>query len=356
LKILHLITTIERGGAENQLLTLVKEQIKIGHFVIVVPLKGQTELLDQFREAKCLVDLSILNRNFVNQLIRFKRILGSVRPDIIHAHLPQAELVGALCKGNTPLIVSRHNAENFAPRINKYFSKVLSRYVQSRAKAIIAISQAVADFLKKGGEISFNRKIYVVHYGYGEIRSPLSSKNRLEIDSQLKIIAVGRLVEQKDFPTLFHAVHLISKKMNVQVNIYGSGLLEGQLKKLCKKLDIEGNVKWHGKTAHILERFSENDVFVLTSQYEGFGLVLLEAMQTGIPILASNNSAIPEVVGKNYPGLFKTSDYQNLADLIEKCRSINFRNSLTNILIERLEIFDPKLMACKIDEVYKTIN
>lgn len=356
MKILHLITTIERGGAENQLLTLVKEQIKIGHFVIVAPLKGQTELLDQLRDAKCLIDLSLLNRNLVDQVLRFKRSLESYKPDIIHAHLPQAELVGALGKGITPLIVSRHNAENFAPRMNKYFSKVLSRYVQSRSNAIIAISQAVADFLKKSGEISLDRKIYIVHYGYGEIRSTLSNKKRSEIDSQLKIMAVGRLVEQKDFPTLLQAVHAISEEMNVQVNIYGSGILEGQLKKLCKELDINGNVKWHGRTSQVLKKFLENDLFVLTSQYEGFGLVLLEAMQTGIPILASNNSAIPEVVGENYPGLFETSNYQNLADLIKKCKSINYRNSLTKILMQRIEIFDPKLMAWKIDQVYKTIK
>jgi glycosyltransferase involved in cell wall biosynthesis len=94
------------------------------------------------------------------------------------------------------------------------------------------------------------------------------------------------------------------------------------------------------------------DVFCLTSKYEGFGLVLLEAMQSELPIIAANNSAISEVLGHGYPYLFTTSDTADLLEKMELLTSERHRKDAIAYLQERLKKFSPFVMATKIDSIY----
>jgi glycosyltransferase involved in cell wall biosynthesis len=112
-----------------------------------------------------------------------------------------------------------------------------------------------------------------------------------------------------------------------------------------------------GKTGYVQEFLSQIDLFVFASKGEGFGLVLLEAMQANKPILAPNNSAIPEVLGFSYEGLYPTGDYRVLAkeilSIMNKSKSIN---DLTSGYKSQLELFDSKIMTNKIIQVYKSIG
>ena len=83
----------------------------------------------------------------------------------------------------------------------------------------------------------------------------------------------------------------------------GSGPLKIELQSLSADLGIEEFVTWKGQLQEVLPFYRSLDVFVLPSDYEGFGLVLLEAMSQGIPVVARRISAIPEVMGEKHPGL-----------------------------------------------------
>jgi glycosyltransferase involved in cell wall biosynthesis len=111
-------------------------------------------------------------------------------------------------------------------------------------------------------------------------------------------------------------------------------------------------VKFLGRTPFIHTKISSWDIFVLTSRYEGFGMVLLEALQCGRPIIASNNSAIPEVLGQDYPWLFNTSDVsdllQKIISLIQDSNNFDFLRYAEN----RLHLFDPRKMALQLNAVY----
>ena len=122
-------------------------------------------------------------------------------------------------------------------------------------------------------------------------------------------------------------------------------------------MQIENYIIWMGKTGYIQEFLNQIDLFVFASEGEGFGLVLLEAMQANKPILAPNNSAIPEVLGVSYQGLYPTGDHRSLA---EKILSI-YNNSksvkeLTSGYKAQLKLFDSKIMANKIMQVYESIG
>ena len=349
--VFHLITTINRGGAENQLLILVKEQVRQGFKVHVVFLKGEPELGSDFLKAGASVHSELARVSPLFQPIKFRRIIKGTGA-IVHAHLPRAELVALLTFTRFKFIASRHNAEPFFPGAPKIISNLLSRLVELRSERIIAISNAVRDFLVDRGEISQSKNIEVVYYGYQKH----TNRDLNTIDSKGKISNLGtisRLTEQKDIPTLISAFKRYKDESNVSsLSILGAGPLETELRELTKVMGVAESVNFLGRSSFIYDFLTGLDVFVLTSKYEGFGMVLLEAMDVGIPIVASRNSAIPEVLGADFPGLCTTGDSR---DFFEKINSLNdpvYRELVLNRQRERLELFGASVMSQKIKQVY----
>jgi glycosyltransferase involved in cell wall biosynthesis len=327
-KIFHLITTIDLGGAEKQLCILVEEQIRNGIRVEVIPLKGAAELLNKLRDLGATVNLDFFNKNPVKQLIAFRKYFKK-NVGIIHAHLPRAEFLSAFSKGKNRLIISKHNAERFIPNGNPYVSRNLSRIVLRQATDVIAISKAVRDFLISSKELNKGANVAVIYYGF--ILDEKTKSNHLKENFLLG--TVSRLVEQKDIPTLLRAFAIVSQRIpNSRLQIIGIGPLQGQLLNLAKNLGIANNVDWIGKSDKVMDYMNSWSVFALTSRYEGFGLVLLEAMSAQVPIVASNISAVPEVLGNDSRQLFELGDHKDLAEKI-----LNLNDSLTKENIVRLQ-------------------
>ena len=286
LNVIHCITTISRGGAENQLLILVREQLKNGRNVSVIFLKGDPELRSEFVKAGANVVEILTNRNFLHQIILLKKYLRNKKV-IIHAHLPRAELVASLARGKNKLIVSRHNTEQFFPKAPKTLSRSLSIFVTLRASKCIAISEAVRKFLILEKEVFKEDKILVVYYGYDNKHITVSKKNNDR--KNFTIGNIARLVAQKDHKTLLFAFAEFLKFYSLdKLIIIGDGEMKNDLHKLSRELYIDQSIVWIDRTNDIREYINEMDLFILTSKYEGFGLVLLEAIQNNLPILASN--------------------------------------------------------------------
>lgn len=360
-QVIHIITTIERGGAEKQLLILAREQIKLGLKVEILYLKGKAELKDSFEEAGCIVNGVLANNAFLKQVILFSRLLRN-KKILVHAHLPQAELVAALAMKKNSFIFTRHNSERFWPSGPKIFSIVLSRFVCIRASGGIAISNAVKEFSLTSREIPKDFKFEVIYYGC-DLKPPISQNSMRQIammlpkSSNIKIIgAIGRLVDQKNYPILLQAFAIsFSKNKNIHLVIVGSGDSKQKLLNLSKKLKIDTRITWLGRTEYIPEFLSRINLFVLPSDYEGFGLVLLEAMVANKPILASNNSSIPEVLGSNHKGLFETNNFLELSFKINKVlNELKFQRELKKNYGKQLNLFNPKKMAKKILRMYET--
>jgi len=358
-KVTHLITTIERGGAEKQLLTLASEQIQSGLNVVVLYLKGKPDLRNEFEEAGVEVNNLLVGKSFLKQIFLLYKQLRK-NPSPIHAHLPKSELLAAIVVRNKYFIFSRHNSEPFWPGGPRVISNLLSKFVCKRASQGIAISNAVKNYLNKRGEVPSGYTIDVVYYGFQKDTSTnvaglgLITNIMTGQSSNYKIGTIGRLVSQKDYPTLLSAFSNVLKSMpKIDLYVVGEGHLEKDLIELSKSLGIKDMVHWIGKTEYIKEFLSKIDLFVLPSKYEGFGLVLLEAMIANKPIIAADNSAIPEVLGETYEGLFSTGDANALAQQIEIAISNdNFSKRLVNSYSSQLNFFDPSEMNRNIKNIY----
>jgi len=359
-KILHLITTIELGGAEKQLVVLTKQQKLMGHDVHIIPLKGKLELLNEFAAQGCVVHVNAVGINPIIQAARIAKLERLIKPEVIHAHLPRAELLLSILLSKTLKIVSKHNTEFFFPNGNKVISRMMSRFVEYRSSEIIAISNAVKNFLIQSGELKNSKKLHVVLYGMNqEVGFNDEAKNKMFLEFGVpegtKIFGtISRLAPQKDLKTQLKAfkdyLQLNSEAILV---IIGDGPLQSELEEAAKALGCDKNIIWHGKTPYIAEALQIFDVFLLSSLYEGLGLVLLEAISNKVPILASNNSAIPEVLGNDFPGLFVTSDSEDLSSKMRQTDNKEFCLQLLSAQEAREKIFEPSVMARNIQAVYE---
>jgi glycosyltransferase involved in cell wall biosynthesis len=362
-KIIHLITTIERGGAEKQLLTLVREQVKSGLGVEIFYLKGAPELKNEFENCGAAVNQTLLNKSFIQQVFILRKHLNQDQAPV-HAHLPKSELLASLSCSKRRFIFTRHNSEPFWLGAPKVLSNTLSRFIAKRSASGVCISNAVKDYVIQRGELSKEYDLKTIYYGFDEIKQ-LNTEALAEIKDQLivkpgvlRVGSIGRLVRQKDYPTLFGAMkQVFDSGIEAELFIVGEGVEKDKLIELTLELGINKRVHWLGRTPFVNEFLLQLDLFVLPSIYEGFGLVLLEAMQANKPILATNNSSIPEVLGKDYAGLFETANVEKLSGLIRKVLLEDlFAKQLVSNYTNRLGIFKPEVMTEKLLRIYEKVG
>jgi glycosyltransferase involved in cell wall biosynthesis len=349
LRIIHVITTIERGGAEKQLLILAKRQAETGKNVSILYLKGAPELAEEFAAVGANVIGEFANKNPIIQFLRLRRFLHRNEDIWVHAHLPRAEMMVGFSARIRKFIFSRHNAEPFFPGSPGKISCFLSRLVSRRAFSGIMISQDVLKYCQDHKELAKGCRAEVVHYGI---------ENNLEFIREPRVISefepvhfgtVSRLVPQKDIPTLLVAFSLHLHKFPADtLSIVGSGPLSDSLINFCNSAGMSKQVFWLGKTDNVSKFYHTIDVFVLSSRYEGFGLVLLEAMQTGLPIIGTNTSAIPEVVGEGNGLFFNVGNPQELATRMCELRGNEMRSHFSKLSRKRSSDFGVNQMEMKI--------
>ena len=359
MRICHVITTLERGGAENQLLILVTEQIRRGHSVTIFPLKNKLELRDAFLEVGALVDMKFLNKNFASQL-RIVLLSKYFEFDVVHAHLPLAELLTLFTKKNKK-IVSRHFGGQFYPSRNKYLSRLLSRIATQNCKYVIAISTSVRQQLIENKEVSDVRKIKVVEYGFkpSDFTQGIEKKDigNTKLSNELVIGTVARLSQEKDLTTLIKAFAICAdnQEFSGKLEIFGEGPERPHLTALTKELNLAHKAFLAGRTMSPASKIANFDVFILTSIFEGFGMVLLEAMACGRPIICSNISTAREVLGNSGAAIF--FEPGNAVDLSQKL--LNWRKMLSpqfhEMQIERLSMYSAVTMEEKIQEIYLSL-
>lgn len=359
-QVTHIITTIERGGAETQLLILTREQINQGLKVEVIYLKGEPDLKFSFQELGVRVNESVANKKLTNQIKILRKYFKNYS-GVVHSHLPRAEVISFFTVKKKGFIITRHNHEQFWPSVPRLVSSLFSRIIISKSAGGIAISHSLNKYLIRNREISKNFPMKVIYYGFG-LQEPISTTNLgyllrdLNLTKQtFKIGIISRLVPGKDYPTLFKALsEVLVNNQNFILLIVGNGNQKTYLEEMSRDLRIDKHICWLGKIEEVSEFLSSLDLFVFTSRGEGFGLVLLEAMLASKPIIAANNSAIPEVLGEGYSGLFETRNSTELAAKISKVMtSRTYALELTNSYKQQIELFNSGLMSKLVKEVYE---
>lgn len=341
----HVITTLDRGGAERALLDLARTQVSEGLEVEVIPLKGRIEMYDDFESSGIKVLDFALNRKPLRQLKSLKFLLRSriERKGVVHAHLPRAELICRLALGDVEFIATRHNSEAFWPKAPSRVSALLSRFVV-RYASICAISNSVKHFIYTFGEVSRNNEVRVIYYHYVRVNKPLaliSKTSQRFLGQSLRIGTVARLTNQKGLDLLISAMPIVLNEFpEASLDILGEGPDASKLWNLTEKLGLNDSINFLSKRKDPEAFIQELDLFVLPSRYEGLGRVLLEAMDMEVPIVASNVGAILEVLGSEHPGLVDPLNPKALASKIKAfAHSSTLVKQSLDIQRERMSFF-----------------
>lgn len=165
-----------------------------------------------------------------------------------------------------------------------------------------------------------------------------------------RVIAVGRLEWQKGFDRLINAWVIVSRQHpDWQLDIFGSGSLETCLKQQIASLGLS-HAEIHSFTSNISQEYSDSSIFALSSRFEGFGLVLLEAMHNGLPCVTFDCPFGPsDVVADNVNGyVVKDGDVPGFAEkLCHLIEDDNLRSSFSHASIERAKIFNQDVVMAR---------
>ena len=337
MKIIHLISSMDKGGAESHLASLTKMQNK-NNKVIIIYFKGNDYWKKKLKKKNINVIRINLRSKFIifqliELLIKINIIVKKYNPDVVHSHLTMMELVGAILtkinSGRFKFIVTKHLDSSFleGSRGKKVLIKglLVDKFIIQTAKKTICISKRVKEyFVQKTGLP--RSKFGLIYYGFDFenfkknknflFTSEFKTLNKISKKS-FKLCCVARHVKQKSLDFLLTSFSdYLKKNSKSNLILVGSGPETHYLKKLSKKLKITKYITWINFSDNVRDIIEFSDVFVLTSEYEGLGLVLLEAMASNTAIVATKTSAIPEVIKNNYNGLLV--EHLDKKDLIKK--------------------------------------
>jgi glycosyltransferase involved in cell wall biosynthesis len=198
-----------------------------------------------------------------------------------------------------------------------------SRYGYRKADAVVATSTGVADDLAGTFGVAAGR-IHVVHNPIdldaiaSAANEPIDAVHEAMWEPPV-IVAAGRLADAKNYPLLIEAVALLRARVPVRLVILGTGDLEAPLRRLVADKQMERVVTFAGFQSHPWRYIARADVFALSSRYEGFGNVLVEAMACGVPVVATSSPGTREIVTDGVDGLLvDRHEPQPLADALAR--------------------------------------
>lgn len=308
MRVVHLSKVTGIAGSENHLLALLPGLRAHGvdaHLWLLAEPGNPTELLvAQAQTLNIPVTRLIIRHDADFTLVwRLARLLRREQPDIVHTHLIHADLYGTIAArlARVPCVISsRHNDDRFRYRLPV---RLLNRLLWHWTDAGIAISDAIRDFsIRVEGAPA--RRMHTIHYGLNPTSLPPVPTARHEMRARLglpdEITLIGsvcRLIEQKGLSYALRGFASVAAEFPLaHYVIAGDGPLRRDLEHAAGTLGIAERVHFLGWQDNVYPVLASLDVFLAPSLWEGFGLVLLEAMAYRLPIISTRVSAIPEIV------------------------------------------------------------
>ncbi len=355
MKILLVINSLEGGGAERVACTLAEYWRSRGHDVTIVTIHGGPIAYDL---DPGITLLSLESRRLMRGPGRIAlvpvcawelaRLIRSLRPDATISFLARSNLIHILTRqfGNkNPVYISERSfseAEYVGPR---RLVGTLVSHLYPLATNIIAISDGVKRSLVQLGVPESTIITIYNPQSLATIRSEVEKSREPRRSPEFRIAMAGRLDDPKDYATLLDAVAVlvIKRKLDVRLVVCGDGPHKARLHDKARVLGIGESVEWRGWVDHIHAEMAACDVFTFASTYEGFGNVLVEAMASGLPIVATDCPGGPREIleGGKYGFLVPMRDHVAIADAVERlAKDPSLYEDYKQRALTRAEAFD----------------
>lgn len=305
-KIALFLPSLRGGGAERVMLNLARGFAEKEYEVDLILTKAEGPYLSQVPDRVRIIDLK--SPRVLYSLAGLIRYLRQEKPQVLLSALDHANVVALwakkLSRMPTRIVISVHNtisresanALSFKDRLKPLWT----RFFYSSADAVITVSKGVAEDLIRFTNLP-REKVHVIYNPvitpelFAKAEEPLEHPWFASNEPPV-VLSVGRLTPQKDYSTLIRAFALVRKEMSAHLMILGEGEERPKLEALVKELGLEQEVSLPGFVDNPYKYVKHASVFVLSSKWEGFGNVLVEAMAVGTPVVSTDCESGPREI------------------------------------------------------------
>ena len=365
LEVLHLIKGLGRGGAEMLLPSLIRNgsngyRYSVGYF-----LPWKDALVSELRDMGVRVE-HYSARGPIGMLARVPQLARSFRRcgvDIVHAHLPLAGVVARLAgrMSGVPVVYTEHNLMEHYHRATRA-ANLGTWKLQS---SVITVSEAVANSARSAAGTSV--PITVMNNGVDIERFTRRSEEsdalraRLEIPAAAPVVGTVAVFRQQKRLDLWLevALRLCREHEGVRFLIVGDGVLRGELEELAAALGLDSRTHFAGLQQDVRPYLQAMDVYLMSSDFEGLPVALLEAMATGLACVTTAVGGIPAVIDDGISGMMvEPGDATALASAVAALLSDRDRiEAMGRRARERVEgHFSARAMAEGIEGIYEAIR
>jgi glycosyltransferase involved in cell wall biosynthesis len=333
LRVLHIIPNFGMGGAEKLVVDLLSNYDKSNFDMAAVSFYAKSNTILEKKLDDLGVKVYYLDKHKgpdVSMLFKINKVVREFKPDIIHTHRYAIRYtLLAILINKIPLKV--HTVHNIASKELDKAGFIIQKIAYNYFNFVpVAISNIV-----KKSIIEFYHIEYVplIYNGIDVLKYQVRQKQKE--NKLIRLIHVGRFSHQKNHNLLIDAFKMVSdKKNNVKLYLVGDGDLRKEIEYRVSRLNLADKVEFLGVRDDIPDLLAKSDIFVMSSDWEGLPLVLLEALAAGIPIVSTDVGGVPDIIKNNINGiLVKPNDPVSLSkaiiDLIEN-RELRKKISETN--------------------------
>ncbi len=316
MRILHIIPSLRKGGAERLVLDICTRLNQIPEVEVKLVCFSdkndypEISISDFIKIIPSYIQISIYKKNKL-QIESLQDFINEFRPDVIHTHLFEAEIVSRsiyypLAKWVSHCHDNMRQFENFSiktifskQRITNYYEKnfLFRRYEKNGWTQFIAIGNDTKKYFEK------TAKQYPVIKLLNAIDiNRFYKQKKFSHRTQIRITNTGSFVNKKNQAFILDiALELKLKNIDFKINFLGDGPNKLILLEKSKQLGLENNLSFHGNVNNVEEFLWNSDIYLHTATYEPLGLVLIEAMASGLPVITLDGKGNRDLIeeGRN---------------------------------------------------------
>jgi glycosyltransferase involved in cell wall biosynthesis len=292
------------GGAEQVVIKLLEKMSQLNLPLDLVLASKNGPYLDRVPKQVRIVNLA--KGGVLKSVLPLSHYLKENRPHALLSHMSHANIAAMLAikiaRVKTQIVLVEHNTLSVSRSklVRSKFLPNLMKWLYPHADNIVGVSEGVAQDL--AFQLGLKRDNINVIYNpvvndelIAKAKTPLDHPWFQEVTSPI-FLAVGRLTEQKDFLTLLEAFSLVRKQQVARLIILGEGDSRVELEAAIAKLELAEDVLLPGFVANPYPYMSKASAFILSSRWEGLGIVLIEAMACGCPVIATDCPSGPREI------------------------------------------------------------
>lgn len=359
MRILHVITTLDTGGAERLMVDLLPRLIDMGNHVELLLFNGfgtpfKKELEEngvQIHELYCeAFNGKGSGVNNPLNIFRLRRYLSGY--DIIHTHNTACQIYVPIARllfmSHVKLATTEHNTTG--RRRSIWWLRLFDKWVYRQYDEVVCIGDSTRDSLKR--YLGRDCQTRVIYNGVNIDRFLRPIKD-ISHQNHFVITMVAGFRPQKDQDTLIKAFNHLPD--NYYLKLVGEGEREAYLKKMCHELNLDDRISFMGARMDVPQILEQSDVVVLSSHWEGLSLSSIEGMASGRPFVASDVDGLRDIV-RGAGMLFPHGDDLVLARSIQElCENPELYRNVAMACQERAKDYDISIMADRYNQLYKDL-